>query len=89
MRVHIAEAELTDSGFSSFFSEPSRCLSSPNTIVRIERPKSIKIRAQDINGIWFEEALDGLLATVFQHEFDHLQGVLIIDHGTPKPVPIV
>jgi peptide deformylase len=64
------------------------CLSIPNITVLIERPKSIKIKAQDVDGNTFEETLSGLLATVFQHEFDHLNGILIVDHGTPKPVPV-
>jgi peptide deformylase len=63
------------------------CLSIPNTIVTINRPKSITIKAQDIAGHWFEETLEGLLATAFQHELDHLNGILILDHGTPKPIP--
>tara|TARA_B100001142_G_C14130283_1_gene576630 strand:- start:323 stop:796 length:474 start_codon:yes stop_codon:yes gene_type:complete len=62
------------------------CLSIPNIIVEVKRPKSIKIKAQDCHGQWFEEELDGMLATVFQHEFDHLQGKLILDHGVPKAV---
>ncbi len=65
------------------------CLSLPNITVEVKRPKSIKIKAQDAQGKWFEESLDGMLATVFQHEFDHLQGKLILDHGEPKVVEVI
>jgi len=60
------------------------CLSLPDVVVAVERPRSVKVKAQDVYGQWFEDKLDGMTATVFQHELDHLDGVLIIDKGTPK-----
>jgi len=48
----------------------------------VNRPKSITIRAQDIEGEWFEFNAKGLLARVIQHEYDHLDGVLFIDKVT-------
>lgn len=48
----------------------------------VNRPRSIKIKAQDINGKWFELKASGLLARVIQHEYDHLYGILFIDKVT-------
>ena len=55
------------------------CLSLPDIRVEVIRPFGITINALDINGQPFEEAADGLLARIWQHEFDHLNGRLIID----------
>ena len=55
------------------------CLSLPNINANIIRDKKMKMRAQDLDGNWFEEATSGYLARVWQHEFDHLNGTLIID----------
>lgn len=60
------------------------CLSIPKIYVDIERPKTIRIRAQDENGNWFEEDLEGLPARCCCHENDHLNGVLIIDRTSAK-----
>ncbi|XVE83982.1 hypothetical protein DITRI_Ditri16bG0132400 [Diplodiscus trichospermus] len=46
------------------------------------RPESVKIDAQDINGARFTVDLSGLPARVFQHEFDHLRGILFFDRVT-------
>ena len=43
-----------------------------------------RIRAQDLEGDWFELESDDFPARVWQHEFDHLEGRLIIDRMTPK-----
>ncbi len=48
----------------------------------VNRPKLIKIEAQDINGNYFELKAVGLLARVIQHEYDHLDGILFIDKVT-------
>ncbi len=45
----------------------------------VNRPKSIIVKAQDINGKWFELKASGLLGRVIQHEYDHLDGILFID----------
>lgn len=60
------------------------CLSIPNIYVDVERPKSIRIRAQDENGTWFEEELQALPARCCLHENDHLNGVLIIDRASQR-----
>ena len=56
------------------------CLSVPDQYADVERPSSIRARWQDLDGKVHEEDLDGLLATCLQHEMDHLEGILFIDH---------
>ena len=55
------------------------CLSMPDYWRQIKRSKKIKIKALDINGKKVKIKARGLLARVFQHEYDHLQGALIED----------
>lgn len=55
------------------------CLSVPEIYAEVERPARIHARWQDLEGAWNEETLDGMLATVLQHEMDHLEGVVFID----------
>lgn len=53
------------------------------------RSKKARIRAQDVNGNVFELGGTGLLAQIFQHETDHLDGILFIDHATDlRDMPI-
>jgi len=59
------------------------CLSFPGVTEEIERAARVKVRAQDQDGKWFELEAEGLLAVAVQHEYDHLQGVLMIDHLGP------
>lgn len=61
--------------------EPSEegCLSLPGIRVEVSRPQAITIRALGLDGKLFEETSGGLLARIWQHEFDHLNGRLIID----------
>lgn len=56
------------------------CLSVPDQYADVERPSSIRARWQDLDGNVHEEAMDGLMATCLQHEMDHLEGILFIDH---------
>lgn len=56
------------------------CLSVPEIYADVERPASIRARWQDLDGTQHDEQLDGMIATVLQHEMDHLEGVLFIDH---------
>jgi len=56
------------------------CLSIPEYYADVERPASVRVRYMDINGETREIDADGLLATCVQHEIDHLDGVLFIDH---------
>ena len=59
------------------------CLSFPGAREDVERGERVRVRAQDRDGKWFELEAEGLLAVAIQHEYDHLQGVLMIDHLGP------
>jgi peptide deformylase len=56
------------------------CLSVPEIYAEVERPSRIRAKWQDENGTAHEEDIDGLLAICLQHEMDHLEGILFIDH---------
>ena len=56
------------------------CLSIPETFIEIERPKICEIEYIDLDGIKKELKCDGLMSTCVQHEINHLDGKLIIDH---------
>ena len=56
------------------------CLSIPEYYAEVERPASVRARYLDRDGEMREILAEGLLATVLQHEIDHLNGVLFIDH---------
>src|SRR3954454_5580937 len=56
------------------------CLSVPDMYAEVERPDRIRARWLDRDGTPREEELDGLLAVCLQHEMDHLEGILFIDH---------
>jgi peptide deformylase len=56
------------------------CLSLPGVHVEVERPARVRVRAQDSAGEAVEIEAEGLEARVIQHEVDHLDGVLILDH---------
>jgi peptide deformylase len=56
------------------------CLSIPEYYEEVERPDRIQFRYTDLDGNVVERDADGLMATCVQHEIDHLNGVLFIDH---------
>jgi len=56
------------------------CLSIPEIYEEVERPAQVKVRYIDLDGAAREVEANGLLATCLQHEIDHLNGVLFIDH---------
>jgi peptide deformylase len=56
------------------------CLSIPEYYEEVERPARVAIRFMDLEGKLHEMEADGLFATCVQHEIDHLNGVLFIDH---------
>ncbi len=56
------------------------CLSVPDYFDEVERPKRVKLRYLDYNGKQIEEWAEGMYAVCIQHEMDHLQGTLFIDH---------
>ena len=55
------------------------CLSIPDIYADILRPEKITVRYFDLNFNQIEEELDGIKARIFQHEYDHLKGILFID----------
>ncbi|HLM77288.1 MAG TPA: peptide deformylase [Rubrobacteraceae bacterium] len=55
------------------------CLSLPGTRVEIERPYAVTVSGKDTSGTTVRLEAEGLLARIFQHEIDHLNGVLILD----------
>ena len=56
------------------------CLSLPGHYADVSRPARVKVRYHDLGGARREVEADGLLAACLQHEIDHLNGVLCIDH---------
>jgi peptide deformylase len=77
-RVFINPVILDPSEELSVYSEG--CLSVPEIYAEVERPARIRARWQDLDGAVHEEDMDGLMATCLQHEMDHLEGILFIDH---------
>ena len=56
------------------------CLSVPDIFEAVDRPAKVRLRYLNYQGETVEEDADGLYAVCIQHEMDHLQGVLFIDH---------
>ena len=56
------------------------CLSLKGLYEHVKRPDRVRVRAQNLDGETFEFEATGLLATCVQHEIDHLEGVVFIDH---------
>jgi peptide deformylase len=63
--------------------EEEGCLSFPDIREKIQRSFKVKIRAQNEHGKWFEMDGEELLSRAFQHEIDHLDGVLFITRMSP------
>ncbi len=68
------------------------CLSLPGIMGEVERYESVTVKGLDRNGNPFKKKAHGWLARIFQHEIDHLDGILFIDHAThvwrvEEPVP--
>lgn len=59
------------------------CLSLPGHYAELSRPARVRVRYEDDAGKRHEIEADGLLAACLQHELDHLDGVLFVDHLTP------
>ncbi|TDT68617.1 peptide deformylase [Hypnocyclicus thermotrophus] len=59
------------------------CLSIPGIYKKVKRPESLKIKYLNENGEEVIEQAEGLLARAFQHEYDHLEGVLFVDKISP------
>jgi peptide deformylase len=56
------------------------CLSIPDYYEEVERPTQVRVRYRDLEGTEHEVEANDRLATCLQHEIDHLNGVLFIDH---------
>ena len=56
------------------------CLSVPDQYAEVERPARCRVRWLDADGAAHDERLEGLIATCIQHEMDHLEGIIFIDH---------
>jgi peptide deformylase len=59
------------------------CLSLPKVNINVFRSKSIKIQAQDVTGQPFEQIETGYIARIWQHETDHLNGIMLTDRMGP------
>ena len=77
-RVFINPEILSSSEELSTYEEG--CLSIPEFYEEVERPAQVKVRYLDLDGNTHEVEAKGLFATCIQHEIDHINGVLFIDH---------
>ena len=77
-RVFINPEIMDPSEDHSVYSEG--CLSVPEIYADVERPARIRARWHDLDGKVHEEEMDGIMATCLQHEMDHLEGILFIEH---------
>ncbi|WP_028840500.1 peptide deformylase [Thermodesulfobacterium hveragerdense] len=80
LEVYINPEILQTEGYTTY---EEGCLSIPGYYAKVERHAKLYIRALDLNGNPFERELEGLHAIAFQHEYDHLEGILFIDHLSP------
>ena len=55
------------------------CLSFPGIYAEVERPDACRVKAQDVHGKEFEASYAGFQSRIIQHEYDHLEGVLLVD----------
>jgi peptide deformylase len=60
------------------------CLSIPGTYFPVVRALKVRVRVQDLTGAPVETEGEGYLARIFQHEIDHLDGILFIDRLDPE-----
>jgi len=60
------------------------CLSVYSILCSIKRAKKIRVSAEDLNGKKIKLEAEGMMARIFQHEIDHLDGILIVDHLSGK-----
>ena len=96
IRLFVADARESDSPEPIVFINPTMevsgdlvpfeegCLSIPEVRVTVRRPQVARITATDLDGESFTLENDDFPARVWQHEFDHLEGVLIVDRMTPR-----
>ncbi len=72
---------ISRSGPQVYFDEG--CLSFPGIYAEIRRPERVRVKAFDAQGQPFEAEYDGLISRIIQHEYDHLEGILLVDRMTP------
>ena len=77
--IHLINPEITSKGTETLVSQEG-CLSFPDTYDLVTRPSSVEIKYTDRDGKDVELSAEGLLATCIQHEMDHLEGKVFIDH---------
>lgn len=61
------------------------CLSVPNLYGKVKRYEKVKVKALDVDGQEFRVTAEGFLARIFQHEIDHTNGIVFIDHIKDDP----
>lgn len=66
--------------------EMEGCLSIPNVEVSVTRPVSVRVKFTDLDSKIVTLDANGLMARAIQHEIDHLNGILITDHGKAQPI---
>jgi peptide deformylase len=59
------------------------CLSFPGIYAEVERPERCRVRALAVDGQPFEREFDGFTSRIVQHEYDHLEGILLVDRMSP------
>lgn len=79
MPLYLANPVISRKGPETSFYEEG-CLSIPDVRAEVERPDLITVKYQDLNGRERILECDGILARCIQHELDHLEGILFIDH---------
>jgi len=80
-KVFINPEMLEETGAAWVYEEG--CLSIPDVRVKIARKEVVHIQYYDENFVQHTEMFDGMNARIIQHEYDHLQGILLTDHMTP------
>jgi peptide deformylase len=70
-------------GSSTIHTYKEGCLSFPEQYADVTRPESVRVRYLDLDGNTQEREFDGLHATCIQHEIDHLNGIVFVDHVSP------
>ena len=77
----LVNPEIAESGGECF--EEEGCLSVPDFYAQVHRNSEVTVRYQDLDGANHQIEADGLLAIACQHEIDHLDGILFVDHLSP------
>jgi peptide deformylase len=80
LEVYINPEILNAEGYTEY---EEGCLSIPGYYAKVERYARLYIRAYDLEGKPFEKELTGLQAIAFQHEYDHIEGILFVDRISP------